>query len=691
MNISYKWLLDLVPVDVSPSRVGEALTSVGLAVEGIHEHGGDHVLDIDLTSNRPDCLSHLGVARELGAVLGQEVVLPMPNVESAAAPADLVTLRERELCPRFTARIIRNVNVGPSPKWLIDRLEAIGERSINNVADITNYVMHELGPPMHAFDLDKLEGGRIVVRRAAAGEKIRTLDDVERELDTSVLMICDAEKPAAVAGIMGGLESSITEETTSVLLEVAYFDRAAIRAASRKLNLATEASYRFERGVDIDNLERASARAAALIAELCGGEPADFVDVYPEPKPRRLIESSDIVAAVRRLTGLDVSADDCIRILASLGIAEEGSANGTKRTFAAPTWRHDLAIEADLVEEIARHTGLDRIVAELPPAIGAGEYQPGENRERRLRGTLVANGFSEAISYSFIDTKYDDAIDPVPGVVERSDESFVTLQDSIIEGAVRMRASALPGMLEAVRVNLNQQRRDQKLFEIGRVFAAGSNDEGLPNEQKVLAIVLTGNELDAGRSAAVRVLDFYDLKGSIEAAFETADVTNVEVRAENARHLKEGQSAAIYVAGTKVGWIGTLADGVAASFKYKQPVYVGEVNLSAVLSAPRRQAVYRPLAKYPGVMRDISFVVDRKTEFAAIKSAIDGLGVELLRSVEFVDVYEGAGMNAGEKSITIRLEYRSDERTLVEDEVEELNRKVVDAVENSVGAKVRFG
>lgn len=691
MNISYKWLLDLVPTDASPSRVGEALTSVGLAVEGIHEHGEDRVLDIDLTSNRPDCLSHLGVARELGAVLSNDVVLPAPNVQSADAAADLVTLREPDLCPRFTARIIRNVKVGPSPEWLVERLEAIGERSINNVADVTNYVMHELGQPMHSFDLDKLEGRRIVVRRAASGEKIRTLDDVERELDSSMLMICDAEKPAAVAGIMGGLDSSITEETTNVLLEVAYFDRAAIRASSRKLSLATEASYRFERGVDIDNLERASARAANLIAEFCGGEPADFIDVYPEPKGRKLIESNDIVAAVKRLTGLDVPAEDCVRILASLGIAEEGSANGTKRSFTAPTWRHDLAIEADLVEEIARHTGLDRIAAELPPAIAAGEYQPSENRERRLRTTLVANGFSEAISYSFIDTKYDDVIDSVPGVVELPDESFVTLQDSIIEGAVRMRASALPGLLEAVRVNLNQQRRDQKLFEIGRVFAAGSNDEGLPNEQKVLAIVLTGSKLDAGRAAAVRALDFYDLKGCVEAAFEAADVDGFEVRAENVPHLKEGQSAAVYVSGTKVGWIGTLADNVAASFKFKQPVFVGEVNLSAVFASPRRQAVYRPLAKYPGVMRDISFVVERKTAFAEIKSAIDALGVELLRNVEFVDVYEGAGLNAGERSITIRLEYRSDERTLVEDEVEQLNRKVVEAVESSTGAKVRFG
>ena len=328
MNISYNWLRELIETGLTAEEAAAQLTRVGLAVEGIHSFKEDLVLDIDLTSNRPDCLSHLGVARELGVITGKPVGVdrrspdrlpdaPFPSILAA----DIVKIEDPDLCYRFTARVIRNVKIGPSPQWLVDRLEALGERSINNVADITNYVMLELGQPMHAFDLDKLAEKRIVVRRAADGENMTTLDEVERELDDSMLMICDAEKPVAVGGVMGGLDSSITDETTNVLLEVAYFDRASIRQTSRKLGLATEASYRFERGVDIENLKRASDRATELICELAGGEAGEFVDVYPTRQTQKEVDSKDISAAVKRLTGLNVPTEECVRILNALGIA----------------------------------------------------------------------------------------------------------------------------------------------------------------------------------------------------------------------------------------------------------------------------------------------------------------------------------------------------------------------------------
>jgi phenylalanyl-tRNA synthetase beta chain len=427
------------------------------------------------------------------------------------------------------------------------------------------------------------------------------------------------------------------------------------------------------------------------MAEWCGGEPGESVDVYSVEKRPQMIDAPDLEKAVKRLTGLDVGLEECVRLLSSLGIGLAEPADGPRRTFLSPSWRHDLAIEADLVEEIVRHKGLDNVIAELPPASGAGEYQPTEQRERMLRQMLTSQGFSEAISYSFIDTKFDDAIEFVPGIVERTDDPFVTLEDSIIEGAVRMRASALPGLLDAVRVNLNQQRRDQKLFEIGRVFAAADSEDGLPNERKVLAIVLTGGEVEGGRSANVRPFDFYDLKGMVEAAIEVTGIGDLQIVAADARHLKEGQSAAITIAGEHVGWMGTLSDALSSAYKFRQPVYAAELNLSAAMGTARTSVIYRPLAKYPAIQRDISFVVDRKTEFGSIKEAISKLGVELCRSVHFVDIYEGKGLEPDERSITIRLEYRSDERTLVEDEIEELNRTIVEAVENSVGAKVRFG
>lgn len=690
MNISYNWLRDLVPTERSPGDVAAQLTRVGLAVEGVHEHGSDHVLDLDLTSNRPDCLSHLGVARELSVIDGIDVIVPEDPAEipiPTALASEIASIEDGDLCYRFTARIIRNVKVGPSPQWLVDRLEAVGERSINNVADITNYVMLELGQPMHAFDLDRLAGGRIVVRRARAGEMITTLDEVERKLDRDVLAICDAEKPVAIGGVMGGLDSSITEATGNVLLEVAYFDRASIRASSRRLNLATEASYRFERGVDIQNLKRASDRAANLICELAGGEKGDFADVYPNRKSVVAVDTDDLPAAVRRLTGLQVDHQECVRILGALGISARDT---DENTFVVPSWRHDISIEEDLVEEVARHAGYENIADELPPAYHAGEYQPTEHRERALRQVLTDIGFDEAISYSFIDTSHDDVFEPVPGLIdERAEEPFVMLRDSVIEGAVRMRPGMLPGLLAAVRHNFNHQRRDLRLFELGRVFTTAAGEDGLPSETELLSLVVTGGEAGEGRKLATRELDFYDAKGGVEAALEALGFKNVEFSPAQVRHLRQGQSATISYQGKPLGYVGRLAEDIATAYKFRQPVYVAELNLTTLLQEPTSASVYCPLPRFPSVSRDVSLLVDRGVEFSSIVAAIRAQNYDLCRGVSFVDVYEGKGLGAGERSLTIRLDYRSDERTLVEDEVEAVHSAILAALASDLGVKQR--
>lgn len=702
MNISYNWLKDLIKIELAPSDLGQRLTNVGLAVEGIHEDGGDFVFDIDLTSNRPDCLSHLGVAREIGLITGQELTaetmrrgeieteIPLP----AVLAGDVVRIDDAQLCQRFTARIIRNVKIGPSPSWVVDRLEAIGERSINNVADITNYVMHELGQPMHSFDLDKLEGKRLVIRRARDGETITTLDEVERKLSTEMLAICDAGKPVAVAGIMGGLESSITESTSNVLLEVAHFKRGNIRTTSRKLNLNTEASYRFERGVDIENLIRASNRAAQLICELAGGEMGELIDIYPSHPTPISVESPSISAAVKRLTGLDVSTEECVRILAALGIVtDEQSALSIPQSaiYASPSWRHDIHIEEDLVEEIARHAGYENIANELPPAYGAGEYQPTEPREKLLRQTLTDHGFDEALSYSFIDTKHDGVFEIVPGLLaDNMDEQFVTLNDSVIDGAVRMRATSLPGLLEAVRLNFNHQRKDVRLFEIGKAYAVTVAEDHAPNEQKLLSLVLTGGETVEGRAMPVREFDFYDAKGTVEAALAAVGISHAEYGPIDVVHLRKGQSASISIAGAKVGYVGRLSDDIAVSYKFKQPVYVAELNLQTALGNDVETPTYQPLAKYPSVTRDVSFVVKRGVTFASIQDVLHSQGSALCRNVMFVDIYEGKGMAEDERSITIRMEYRNDERTLVEEEVEVEHQSILDRLATELGIKPRF-
>ncbi len=695
MNISYNWLKDLIDIDLPADELAAQLTRVGITVEGVHPQGDDHVLDIDLTSNRPDCLSHMGIAREIAAITGKQLkVAPEPESDDTEIPLpavlafDVVSIQDADLCHRFTARIIRNVKIGPSPDWLVKRLEAIGERAINNVADITNYVMHELGQPMHSFDLDKLAGQRIVVRRATSGETIKTLDDVDRKLDETMLAICDADKPVAIGGIMGGLDSSISDSTSNVLLEVAYFKRENIRQTSRTLNLATEASYRFERGVDIENLIIASNRAAELIAELAGGTLGEFVDVYPtQPAPKE-VSSANLSAAVERLTGLKVSADDSIEILASLGIDHKPD---DPTTFVSPSWRHDMAIEEDLVEEVARITGYEKIADELPPAYGAGEYQESETRKRLLRQSLVDLGFNEAVGYSFIDTKFDAWFDAVPGIVDaRAEEKYVTLRDSVIEGAVRMRPTLLPGLLDAVKLNFNQQHRNLKLFEIGKAFAASSGGDGLPTERELLSVVVTGGETQANYATSQREMDFYDAKGAIEAALNAVGFESAEFQVADISHLRRGQAAAVSINGKGVGSIGRLSEELSANYKFKQPVYVAELDLQTILAEETSSILYAVLPKYPSVVRDVSFLVDRATSFEEIRSGIIRQGAELCRHISFVDIYEGKGIAENERSITIRLEYRSDERTLIENEVDAAHNLLIETLEKDLNIRRRF-
>jgi phenylalanyl-tRNA synthetase beta chain len=695
MYISYNWLKELVEINLSPAELAQRLTNAGLAVEGVHESGDDFVLDIDLTSNRGDCLSHLGIAREIGVIQNSKLKIENYKDQGPKTEAqNLVIIEDAGLCHRFTARIIRGVKIGPSPDWLVKRLESVGERTINNVADITNYVMHELGNPMHSFDFNKLAENRIIVRRAKSGEMIKTLDEVERRLDETMLVICDAEKPVAVGGVMGGFFSGITPETTDVLLEVAYFNRDSIRQTSRKLKLSTEASYRFERGVDIENLVRASNRATELICEIAGGKAGEFVDVYPTKCEKVFVSLRP--ERVKNLTGLDVELAEIKRILTSLGFmlkSEMASASGgnLSLSFAVPTWRYDISIEEDLVEEVARIVGYDKIGEELPPAFGAGEYQPHELRKFHLRQTLSNLGFDEAISYSFIDSKFDDVFEIVPDFAdENSEEKFVTLQDSIIEGAVRMRPSLLPGLLDAVRLNFNHQNRNLKLYEIGRAFSASSRKGDLPNERELFALVLTGGELLQEKAAPVREFDFYDAKGALEAAINATNAPSLTFRPAEVKHLRKGQAAEVLLNGKAIGTIGRLTDEIAQSYKFRQPVFVAEVDLQAILTAPEQSVSYRPLPVYPAIERDISVLVKRHISFSEIKQTIENQQFDLLRKVEFVDVYEGKGIADDERSLTIRLVYRSEERTLTEAEVETIHQKILKVLQENFDAKQRF-
>jgi phenylalanyl-tRNA synthetase beta chain len=701
MDISYEWLSELVDSGLTPRGLAERLTMAGLAVDAVKAEGGDSVLEIDLTSNRPDCLSHLGIAREVAALTGAPVRLPdltAKNVGGTAAELTSVVIEDADLCPRYAARVVRGVKIGPSPDWLVRRLQAIGQRPINNVADVTNFVMHETGQPLHAFDLAKLAERRVVVRRARAGEKLKTLDGVERELDAQMLVIADAVRAVAVAGVMGGEETEISAATTDVLVESAYFAPQSVRRTSKALGLQTEASYRFERGVDYDGVRRAQDRCVALICELAGGTAtADAVDVCP-----RGIERPFVTLRPRRveeLTGLKVTVGDCVRILTALGFERRDPAHGGEGEqplgFVVPTWRNDVSIEEDLVEEVARVYGYEKIEESLPPSPVTGEYLAGDRRRRAARQVLAAAGFDEAVSFSFVDES--DSLDesgasrfePVAGLQRAGGEgAFVRLSNPIIEGARLMRPGLLPGLLEATRHNFNHGTRDVRLFETGRVFASGGGEDGRPTEVESLALVLTGEALEEGRAAG-RPADFFDLKGALEAAADAMRVGGLDFAPGSARHLREGQAARVTLGGAEVGTLGRLSEEAAARYKFRQPVYVAEVSLTALLGSGERPARYTPLPRYPGVARDVSLVADRRVSYGELRGAVLALGIEECRGVKLVDVYEGASLPEGKRSLTLRVEYRADDRTLRDEEVDLMHARVVSALEGGFGAQLR--
>jgi phenylalanyl-tRNA synthetase beta chain len=685
MLISYHWLRELTNTSLRPQELRDRLTRVGLAIDAVESHADDFVLDVEVPSNRPDCLSHVGIAREVTVIERKELRLPeRRSLKMDGRSADLtsVEIKDPDLCARYAARLVRGVKIGPSPDWLAKRLEAIGQRPINNVADVTNYVLHELGQPLHAFDFEKLSGHRIVVRRAAQGEKLRTLDGFDRELTDEMLVIADAEKAVALAGIMGGEDSEISNGTTHVLIESAYFDPNSVRRTARRLGMDTEASRRFERGADRENVLRAQERCVELICELAGGVATeDAIDVYPQPFVPRMVEFRP--ERVKELTSLTVKRDETVRILTGLGFKSDYLPL-EKFTAEVPSWRIDVEQEEDLVEEVARHSGYEKIASELPPTNIPGEYQPSEMKLRSLRRALNACGYDEAITFSFITR--DEVIELIPSLREQGQTE---LKNPIIEDATWMRSSLLPGLLNSLRHNLNHGIRDVRLFESGRVFGI-SRDGELPEEPLALAMVATGAAIEENRAQADRELDFFDLKGALEAAVDWMNLSQLVFTNTSARHLRAGQAATIKRADdVEIGTIGRLAEAVASAYKFRQPVYVVEIDLGSLLEGPARGIQYSPLPRYPSVMRDISLLLNRTVPLDAILSAVRNQHVAECRNVMFVGTFAGGNIPPNKRSVTLRLEYRSDERTLRDEEVEERHSRLTSSLLETFAAEQR--
>jgi phenylalanyl-tRNA synthetase beta chain len=684
MKISYNWLKELVEVDLSPRDLATKLTMAGLAVDAVEAHGNDHVLEFDLTSNRPDCLSHLGIAREAAAVSGKALRMPEAKIagsQKKTSDEAAVEILDPDLCPRYTARMIKGVKIGPSPAWLVKRLEAMGQRSVNNVADITNYVMLEMGQPLHAFDLQRLRGRRIIVRAARAGERITTLDGEERDLTPEMLVIADAERPVALAGIKGGEDSGINESTTDVLLEAAYFTPWQVRATSKALGLATEASYRFERGTDPEIVPVASDRASAMIAEIAGGEVfAGLIDVYPRKSERDWIRFRR--ARYTAVTGLQVELGEAERILRSLGFTVEAEVESDSLRAIAPSWRVDVSMEEDLIEEVARIAGYDKVETTLPGSAGAGAYLEGEDVRRAVRRTLTAMGYSEAINFSFVNGEADQWLSAA------GDEARLALRNPIDETQAHLRTTLLGGLLKSLEHNFNHGSRNVRLFEIGKCFLELGGER--PDETERLAMVATGarNEDDWEGNAAR--LDFYDVKGAIEAAVESLGLPTLKFEpVETGGYLHPGRAAEIRMDAEVIGALGQLHPRVAADYKFKQPVFVAELNLKLLLLADRNEVRYHPLPKFPTVVRDLALLIDTGVPFAEVESAIKAQKVPELAGVRLFDLYAGKELPPGKHSIALSLRYRAADRTLTDEEVNAAHERVVERLKQNFNAEIR--
>ena len=699
MKILLSWLEEFVPLERGPRQVAQDLTMLGLAVDTVTTEGDETIFELDITTNRPDCLSHYGVARELAALYGKPLVplIAAQNypTESAAPPPrrkdSVVEIKDTDLCRRYSARLIRCVNVGPSPDWLRRRLELSGVRSINNVADATNYILMAYGHPMHAFDLDRLDGGRIIVRRAKAGEMLKTLDGVERHFTSEDLVIADAKRPVALAGIMGGEASEISAATRNVLLESAWFEPVAVRRTSKRQAMHTEASHRFERGADIGATLAAADRCIELIRELAGGT----VDAQAIDARARLVAPKSVFlrrAEIARHLGLEPPYEEVEKILASLGFSPQPRGR-TAWKCTVPSHRVDVAREIDLIEEVARHYGYDRFPSRLP---GMAEGRPARKaphavEESRLRELCLALGYDETISMAMLGA-----------VVSRSaawgNEPPVELSNPLSEEVAVLRTSLVPGLLSALEWNLNRGARNVRLFELGSVY--GRDTDGF-REPARLALAATGDSVEAALGSPAKNFDFLDLKGDVEqlaGIFETGLTESLIVDPDELPdYYRRGYRARIRLGDKTVAQFGELDARVARGWKFRGSVFVAELFLDALDEKGIRVPRLRKISKFPAVERDFSVLLGEERRFEEVRRAIESLGIPEIVSVAPVEIFRGAAGSAqgsnvpsGKYSLLIRVTLQSQDATLGEALLGDFSARIINSLEEQLGAQIRM-
>ena len=709
MKVLYNWLKEFVELTAPPEELRSRLSLSGTAIEALEQTPAGPMLDAELTSNRADCLGHYGIAREAAVLYG----LPLKNVDprpressEQIVGATRVQIDSPELCGRYTARVLRGVRVGPSPDWLRQRLEALGQASINNVVDVTNYVMLELGHPLHAFDMELLNEKRIVVRRARAGEKMRTLDGIERSLSSEMCVIADAARAVAIAGVMGGSDSEIRSSSRNILLESAWFDPISIRRTSKALGLRTEASMRFERGADMEMAETASRRCAELILQVGGGELlAGVIDVYPGriTAPQAELTRREFL----RVMGADVPDDEIERILSGLGFAPargdvltQGIQERERATWKCtrPFWRGDVAHEIDLIEEVARIHGVDKFPARLPPAkLPAARLESAE-ADDRLRELLIGLGYQEIITIPIVD-------EPSDAIFRAEGATPARIANPLAEDASVMRSTGAVTMARTLEWNLNHGQRNVRLFEFGKTYGWNGTE---PVETRVLTLGATGLAREKGVAETERAYTFADLKGdlgqigNIAGGFTWNDSDIDKLLASGIPSLtwlhpaKSGAFSLVdkYECHPPTGVGGQLSRTVSEHFKLRQDAYIAELKLDPLCAgykAERAALRFKPFSRFPAVMRDFSLLLPDGMRFSQILGVMRTVRETLpeIAAVDAIDSFRGKNMPEGKFALLVRVRFEGHQATLTEAQLTDFSSRILAALEQKLGIMLR--
>ena len=687
MKVQVDWLKEYTEIDVPTDELGHVLTMAGLEIEShetveLPDGEKSEVLELNVTPNRGYCLSHIGVAREVSALLNKSLKLPDPlkTLESewgTVAVEDRVSVEnlEPELCPRYCALVIENVKVGPSPKWLKDRLTAIGLRPINNIVDITNFVMMEYGQPLHAFDRDLLAGNKIIIRRAKKGEPFASLDGTELKLEPDALVIADGEKPVALAGIMGGINSQVSETTSHIVLESACFNPATVRQGSKKYGLRSDSSYRFERSVDLNGVVSAQARAALMMKELAGGGIClGRVDIYPETG--KSINIPLRVGRVNQLLGASFNSEQVRDLLSRLGM--EVLSQSENMEVKIPSFRPDLLREVDLIEEIARIDGFDKVDTVYPVAgVRPVRISPRQNIAKKVREVFCCAGFAETVHYSFIERAYAEEFKTA-----FASEQVIALKNPLSSDYDTMRTSLLPGLLKTAGLNLSKGQKPLKLFEVGSVYSSDST--GLRTEKAVLSAIVLGPYEPTPWKPRGGEYDFYDLKGTLETLITHLHL-KLEIFPDSKPFLRPGKSVRVQIDDRELGYMGQMAPE--QNLVAELNVYALELDLGVLEKSSSLR--FQLIPKFPETYRDISILVDRSVTSQKAADLILKTGCPLIQKVDLYDHFEGKKIQADKKSLTFALSFQSAERTLSDNEVNPLFEKIVQTLKSELGASLR--